>query len=101
MGTVSYRIALSERAELVVWFITEREQVVSYAVVLVVEHEGERRTVRVYDNAHGQNEMHRHTLTGGKQPAEVFQAGSYGESMRAGREEILTSYERMIEAWRR
>jgi hypothetical protein len=83
------------------WFATERGVVVSYAVVLLALHEGRWHTVRVYDNAHGQNEMHRHTLSGGKQGAEEFQAGEFGEAMRTAREDVLSGYATMIESWRR
>lgn len=100
MPPTSYRLQLASDAELVVWFLTERGRVISYSVVLVVLHAGEWRTVRVYDNAHGRNEMHRHTLSGGKQAAEATHAGEAGAAMRAARDEILAGYERMIEAWR-
>ena len=93
---------LAEHAELVVWFATERRRVASYSIVLLVLHDGRWQTVRVYDNADGQNEMHRHRLGGGKQPAEAFwaEAGA-DEAMRAAREEALAGYENMIEGWRR
>jgi len=45
--------------------------------------------------------MHRHTLSGGKQPAERFHEGDQGEAMRAAREQVLVRYEKMIEGWRR
>jgi hypothetical protein len=32
--------------------------------------------VRVYDAAHGHNEMHRYTRSGGKEPGEVFHSGT-------------------------
>lgn len=84
-----------------VWFATERGVVVSYAVVLLALHEDRWHTVRVYDNAHGQNEMHRHTLSSGKQAAESFHEGDFGEAMRAAREEVLDGYGTMVESWRR
>jgi hypothetical protein len=96
----SYRLQLAWDAELVVWFLTERGNVISYSVVLLALHGGAWRTVRVYDNAHGANEMHRYTLAGGKQPAELVHAGEAGEAMRAARDEVLAGYEKMIEAWR-
>lgn len=82
------------------WFLSERRRVLSYAVVLLTLHEGAWRPVRVYDNAHGRNEMHRHTLRGGKRPAEEFHAGDFGEAMRTARDEILAGFETMIQAWR-
>ncbi len=92
---------LSDQAELLVWFVTERGAVISYSVVLVARHQGAWHTIRVYDNAHGHNEMHRHTASAGKQAAEAFsKASEFGEAMRAARAEVLAGYEKMIEAWR-
>lgn len=86
---------------LYVEFTTNRRQVVDYAVVLAVEHEGRRRTVRLYDGSHGVNEMHRHTLTGGKRPGEMVHRGTLGQGMRAAITECATGYQEMIESWRR
>jgi hypothetical protein len=66
----------SLRAVLRVEFKRERREVVDYSVVLLVEHEDELRVVRLYDGAHGSNELHRHALTRGKQPAERFHLGT-------------------------
>jgi hypothetical protein len=74
--------------------------VIGYSVVLVAQHEDAWHTIRVYDNAHGQNEMHRHTRAGGKQRAEAFLSGDFGAAMRAARAEVLAGYDRMMEAWR-
>jgi len=64
--------------------------------------EGEQiETVRVYDGAHGENELHRYTRQGGKQPAEIFHRGTLGEGMRVAIEAIKRGYQSMIEAWRR
>jgi hypothetical protein len=82
-------------------FSTKAREVTSYAVVLAVEHEGELRTVRIYDAAHGLNEIHRYTLTGGKTPGEPFHAGSLGEGMRAAIDEVRRNYAEIIEGWRR
>jgi hypothetical protein len=75
--------------------------VVGYSVVLTVVHDGRQHTVRVYDAAHGHNEMHRYTLAGGKQPGQVVHAGSLGEGMRAAITECARGYRHMIEAWMR
>jgi hypothetical protein len=42
---------------LYVEFTTSQRQVVDHAVILAVEHEGRRRTVRIYDGSHSVNEM--------------------------------------------
>jgi hypothetical protein len=56
-------------ARIVVEFTLDRREVVDYAVVLTVDDEaGEAVTVRVYDGAHGVNEMHRHDRSGEKRP---------------------------------
>jgi hypothetical protein len=70
--------------------------------VLLALHEGSWRTVRVYDNAHGEHEMHRYTLRSGKQTAEIRSgSGDSGEMMRIARDHALGGYETMIEGWRR
>jgi len=69
--------------------------------VLTVDDEaGEAVTVRVYDGAHGVNEMHRHDRSGEKAPAESFHAGTLGEGMRAAIAAVRSGYQEMIEAWR-
>jgi hypothetical protein len=75
--------------------------VADYSVVLVIEVDGRKETVRVYDGAHGENEMHRYTRQGGKQVAEVFHRGTLGAGMRAAIDEIKHGYKEMIEGWHR
>jgi hypothetical protein len=52
-------------------------------VVLVAEVNGRKETVRVYDGAHGKNELHRYTRDGSKRAAEVFDRGTLGEGLEA------------------
>ena len=75
--------------------------VVDYSVVLVVEVNGCKETVRVYDGAHGKNELHRYTRDGSKRAAEVFDRGTLGEGMRAAIEQVERGYEEMIDGWHR
>jgi len=82
-------------------FKTDRRDVVDYSIVLLVEVDGELETVRLYDGAHGRNELHRYTHGGGKQVAEVFDHGTLGEGMRAAIEEIKSGYEEVIDGWHR
>ncbi len=86
---------------LMVEFATRGREVVDYAVVLAVIAGEDVRTVRVYDGAHGFNEMHRHTRSGGKEPGTPFQRGTLGEGMRAAIIEIKRGYPTMIEGWER
>ena len=64
-------------------FTTERREITDYAVILLLALDGSIETIRVYDAAHGHNEMHRYPRSEGKQPGEPFHAGTLGEGMRA------------------
>jgi hypothetical protein len=75
--------------------------VVDYAVVLLVEEQEQSETVRVYDGAHGVNELHRYTRKDGKHTAEIFHGGTLGTGMRAAIDEIERNYQSIIEGWRR
>ena len=63
--------------------------------------EGNAETVRVYDAAHGFNEMHRYTGAGGKQAGVRFHPGTLGDGMRVAIEAIEGGYREMIEGWGR
>ncbi len=80
-------------------FRTYGRDIMDYAVLLTAERDGKRHTVRLYDGAHGINEMHRYTRAQGKQQGEVFYGGTLGEGMRAAIEQIKRTYQSMIEAW--
>jgi hypothetical protein len=87
-------------ARIVVEFTTDRRTIVDYAVILTVDDEGREATVRVYDGAHGVNDMHRHNRRGEKAPATAFHAGTLGEGMRAAITAVRADYKEMIAAWR-
>jgi hypothetical protein len=82
-------------------FARDGREVVDYAVVLVLGASRTGETVRVYDSAHGFNEMHRYTRSGGKQTGKPFHSGSLGEGMRAAIKDIKDGYGPMIEGWDR
>jgi hypothetical protein len=73
--------------------------VIDYSMVLIAVVDGRPETIRVYDGAHGENELHRHTRDGGKQAAEIFDRGTLGEGMRPAVDEVKHGYRVMIEAW--
>jgi hypothetical protein len=87
------------RVFLHVEFKTDRRAVVDYSIVLFIEVDGQLETVRLYDGAHGENELHRYGRQAGKGPGEVFHRGTLGEGMRAAIEEAERGYEAMIESW--
>jgi hypothetical protein len=81
-------------------FQTVGRDVISYSVVLVCGVGGRFETVRVYDSAHGFNEMHRYGRHSGKSSGKRFHSGTLGEGMRAAISEIRRAHEVMIEGWR-
>jgi hypothetical protein len=101
--SVTYRRRLKRapRVFMDVDFKTVRRDVVDYSVVLLAEVEAQLETIRVYDGAHGKNELHRYTCSGGKQQAEAVHDGTLGEGMRAAITDIKRGYGAMIEAWRK
>jgi hypothetical protein len=97
----SYRNKLDEAPGvlMIVDHTTVRGVMVDYSVVLVLESDSGPDTIRLYDGAHGVNEMHRYLSGGGKRSGEVFHRGTLSEGMQIAIEAIKTSYARMIEAW--
>jgi hypothetical protein len=81
-------------------FTTVRGEVVDYAIVLRLATGDGVETIRVYDGAHGYNEMHRYTRGGDKQTGTRFHSGTLGEGMRAAIEDVEDAYRAMIEGWK-
>lgn len=103
MGITSYYEVLDDLPRgvvvLSVYFRSKGLDVVDYALVLLLDLDGRVETIRVYDSAHGFNEMHRHTRDRGKQDGVVFSRATLGEGMRAARKDIKGRYLAMIEGW--
>lgn len=97
----SYDHDLDDSAAIQVWFVTEQGVVVEFAVVLTAFDDDRLQTIRVYDNAHGVNELHRHSRSTGKRKAEVFHHGTPAEALNAAVREVRTGHAMMVEAWRR
>jgi hypothetical protein len=97
-------IRILDRADgirMAVEFTSEGREITDYAVVLVRKRGTKAETIRVYDSAHGHNEMHRYTSTAGKQTGTQFHSGTLGEGMRTAIVEIENGYRKMIEGWER
>gem|GEM_PF-644280 len=95
VDVIDYRLGV----DLVVEFDTAGTEVVSYSLVLRLDTDAGAETVRVYDSAHGLNEMHRFTRDGGKERGVEIHRATLGEGMRAAIEEIKRGYLAMIEGW--
>lgn len=76
-------------------------EVLGYSLVLLLETDQGVETIRVYDSAHGFNEMHRYTREGGKHAGAEVHRGTLGEGMRAAIKDIKDRYLAMIEGWER
>jgi hypothetical protein len=101
MGETDYRVGLEPTVEMDVRFLTRRGVLIEYSVVLLVEEGGMMRAVRVYDNAHGVNDMHRYNREGEKQPAETFHHGTASEALQSALEAVRGGCREMIDSWRR
>lgn len=102
MGASYYEIIDNDlRVVLFVDFRNEGIEVVEYSLVLLLEGPGETKTIRVYDSAHGFNEMHRYTRDGGKKDGVVFSGGTLGEGMRMAMLDIKERHLAMIDGWER
>lgn len=95
VDVIDYRLGVA----LVVEFETAGTDVTSYSLVLCLEVDDGVETIRVYDSAHGLNEMHRFTRDAGKQRGAEIHRATLGEGMRAAIEEIKRGYLAMIEGW--
>jgi hypothetical protein len=97
-------IALSVDAEIEVRFERDQGRIVRYAVILKARSQpggqGAWQTVRVYDNAHGDHDLHRYKK-GRKQLAETFIGGDPRSAMDFAIDQITAGHERMIESWRK
>jgi hypothetical protein len=82
-------------------FTSQGPEITDYAVVLMLERGEATETIRVYDSAHGHNEMHRYARSEGKQPATPFHSGTLGEGMRAAIDQVERGYREMIDGWER
>jgi hypothetical protein len=96
-----YQRTLSHIAYAEVAYTTERGALTTYSVTLVALRRDDWQTVRVYDNAHGVNDMHRHTISEGKRPAETFHYGTPSDAFNAALEMVDARYEEMIAGWLR
>jgi hypothetical protein len=99
----SYWLELDRRigAWAYIEFMTSARGVIDYSIVLLMEENGQAHTVRLYDGAHGVNELHRYTRLEGKHAAETFHSGTLGMGMRAAIDEIKRNYRSIIEGWRK
>ena len=106
---VEYPVILAADADMIIRFWVERFSIVRYAVVLrhIDLNTGNARTVRVFDNSHGEEQplgghhMHRYSPDGDKEPPEIFHHGTPAEALAEARRMVQEGFDAMIEQWRR
>jgi hypothetical protein len=81
-------------------YTTLKGEVVDYSLALLLKEVDGVKTIRVYDGAHGFNEMHRYGQATGRQRGVQVHRGTLGEGMNAAIATIEASYVAMIEGWR-
>jgi hypothetical protein len=70
-----------------------------YAVTLQVRSGAEWQTIFLFDNAHGQHDMHGYTGDT-KQPAELFMEGDPREALPAAIAFLVSHWEAIVESWK-
>jgi hypothetical protein len=100
--SAAYDLVLSWHPEVIlrVGQTTERGELVDYTLVLLLATPEGIQTIRVYDSAHGYNEMHRYGRGTGKRTGVRFHSGSLGEGMRTAIDDVKRGFDEMIEGWR-
>ena len=70
-----------------------------YAIMLQLRIEGRWQTIRLFDNAHGDHDMHRYTGSE-KQPAERFAEGAVNEVAPQAIDYLIEHWEAITDSWR-
>ena len=70
-----------------------------YAIVLLVEHDGVRHTVRTFDNAHAPEEHHEHRYVGSDKQAPIVRHGPVNEAMNAAEVKLIDGWGDIVRSW--
>jgi hypothetical protein len=72
---------------------------VEYAIVLLVERDGQWHTVRTFDNAHATEEHHEHRYSGSEKQAPEITYGPVNEAMSATEIKLFGSWGDIVSSW--
>lgn len=78
---------------------TEGRPLEGYAVMLQVRADAGWQTIQLFDNAHGQHDLHQYTGNE-KQPAERFMEGAARDVVPVAIKHLIDHWEAIIEAWK-
>jgi hypothetical protein len=72
---------------------------VEYAVILLVERDGVRHTVRAFDNAHAPEEHHEHHYVGFVKQAPTVTHGPVNDAMHAVEVKLRGGWSDIVRSW--
>jgi hypothetical protein len=72
---------------------------VEYAIVLLVERDGDWHTVRTFDNAHAPEEHHEHRYVGPERQAPTVTNGPVNDAMHAAEVKLLGGWRDIVRSW--
>jgi hypothetical protein len=72
---------------------------VEYAIMLLVERDGEWHTVRLFDNAHDSNDHHEHRYVGSEKQEPVVTRGSVNDAMHAAEVKLRGGWFDIVRCW--
>lgn len=95
--TYSFVRPLADDARILIEF--DGRPLWGYAIMLQLWIEGHWQTICLFDNAHGDHDMHRYTESE-KQPAEQFAEGSVNEVVPVAIRHLIDHWEAIAESWK-
>jgi hypothetical protein len=72
---------------------------VEYAIMLLVERDGEWHMVRMFDNAHDPTEHHEHRYIGSAKQEPIITHGSVNDAMHAAEVKIKGGWSDIVRSW--
>ncbi|HYM45951.1 MAG TPA: hypothetical protein VES65_07300 [Solirubrobacteraceae bacterium] len=72
---------------------------VEYAIMLLVERDGEWHTVRTFDNAHAPDEHHEHRYVGSEKQAPIVTLGPANDAMHAVEVKLRGGWSDIVRSW--
>ncbi len=72
---------------------------VEYALMLLVERDGQWHTVRTFDNAHAPAEHHEHHYIGSQKQEPIVTGGSVNDAMHAAEVKIRAGWSDIVRSW--
>jgi hypothetical protein len=72
---------------------------VEYAIMLLIERDGEWHTLRTFDNAHAPDEHHEHRYVGSEKQESIVTHGPVNDAMHAAELKLLRDWRDIVHEW--